>query len=108
MVNMRFDKPCVAIVMFGPATPTSGMRPAEYYQVTIDPAHCSPSGEYIRFGLYKGDEIHGWQRADAMTVVEVLGEGEATDDPSPGEQKEPILKTVKKHEGPLTMRAISG
>lgn len=64
----------VAIVKFGPAGfPSDGTRPAEYYQVTIDPACISPSGEFIRFGQTQGDEILGWQRAAAITIVEVLG-----------------------------------
>lgn len=67
-------KKCRAIVMFGPATPTSGMRAGTYYQVTLDPAMVSPGGEYIRFGANEGDEIQGWERIDAMTVCEVLGE----------------------------------
>lgn len=67
------------IVCYGPATPTTGMRAGDYYQVTIDPNVCSPSGQYIRFGLYKGDEIVGWQRVDCITVVESLG---LSDDPA--------------------------
>ena len=70
-------KKCTAIVKFGPAgLPTDGMRPAEYFQVTIDPNFISPSGEFIRFGNTPGDEIMGWQRAAALTVVEILGEWE--------------------------------
>lgn len=79
MTPIRFDKKIVAIVMFGPATEMSGMRPAEYYQVTIDPAFVSNSGEYIKFGVHPGDEIQGWQRIEALTVVEVL-EAEWQDD----------------------------
>jgi hypothetical protein len=64
----------VAIVKFGPAGyPTDGTRAGDYYQVTIDPANISPSGEFIRFGMNDGDEIVGWQRAEALTIVEVLG-----------------------------------
>jgi len=66
-----------AIVCFGRPTNTTGMRAADYYQVTIDPNTLSPSGEYIRFGLYQGDEITGWQRVEAMTVVEMLGPSDA-------------------------------
>ena len=62
-----------AIVCFGPATSTTGNAAGHYYQVTIDPNATSPSGEYIRFGMYQGDEIQGWQRAAAMTIVEHLG-----------------------------------
>ena len=38
---------CKAIVMFGPPTQASGTRAGTYYQVTLDPAMVSPSGEYI-------------------------------------------------------------
>lgn len=65
-----------AIVQFGPPTVTSGLRPAEYFQVTIDPNMKSPTGEFIRFGQYHGDEITGWQRISAMTVCEMLGKSE--------------------------------
>lgn len=79
-MNME-TKPIVskvrAIVQFGPATDMSGMRPAEYYQVTIDPNMVSPSGEFIRFGQFAGDELVGWQRVAAMTVSEVLCETNA-------------------------------
>lgn len=77
MGTFTFREKVRAIVCFGPATTTSGFRPGEYYQVTIDPNMCSPSGEYIRFGAYQGDEIQGWQRVAAMTVVEDLGESDA-------------------------------
>ena len=75
MPNMELKemKKCKAIVMFGPATEASGTRAGVYYQVTIDPALVSPSGDYIRFGMIEGDEIQGWQRIAAMTVCEVLG-----------------------------------
>lgn len=64
----------VAIVHFGPAGfQHDGMKPGEYYQVTIDPGHISPSGRFIRFGGTPGDEIIGWQRSEALTIVEVLG-----------------------------------
>lgn len=61
-----------AIVMFGPASPSSGMRAGEFYQVTIDPAKVSRSGKYIYFGLNEGDQITGWQRIQGLTVCEVL------------------------------------
>jgi len=76
-INMspkEFKCKTVAIVKFGPATVTSGFRPGEYFQVTVDPMKVSPSGEYIRFGMYPGDEIQGWQRVDALTILETLGE----------------------------------
>jgi len=95
MVEKEVNKKCLAIVMFGPATPVSGTRPAEYYQVTIDPALRSKSGEYIRFGLNKSDEIHGWQKVSSMTVCEVLKtfEGE-------------VPETLDKQEGSISMRFI--
>ena len=74
----------VAIVKFGPFTKADGMRPAEYYQVTIDPSKVSPSGKFIRFGTTQGDEIVGWQRTEAIAIVEVLGKW---DDETP-----PLLK----------------
>lgn len=75
MIYRDFDKKVVAIVKFGPAGfETDGIRPAEYFQVTIDPAYVSPSGDYIRFGQNQGDEIMGWQRIAALTVIEVLAE----------------------------------
>jgi hypothetical protein len=67
-------KKCVAIVRFGPLTANDGYRAGEYFQVTIDPDKVSPSGEFIRFGTTDGDEIVGWQRCAAMSVVEILGE----------------------------------
>lgn len=71
----EFSKKTVAIVRFGPGGfATDGFKPAEYYCVTIDPAMVSPSGQMIRFGQHKGDEIVGWQRCAAMHVVEILGE----------------------------------
>lgn len=62
----------VAIVRFGPPTETDGLKPGEFFQVTIDPFKFSPDQEYIRFGTYQGDEIMGWQRADAMYVLSEL------------------------------------
>lgn len=68
----QFDKRFVAVIQFGPPCATDGFKLATYYQVTIDPEKLSPSGEYIRFGEYPGDEIQGWQKCSALTVVEVL------------------------------------
>lgn len=62
--------------MFGPATPSAGMRAGTYYQVTLDPAMASPSGEFIYFDQSKpelANDIHGWQRIAALTVCEILG-----------------------------------
>lgn len=95
MTPINIAKPVVAIVMFGPATETSGMRTAEYYQVTLDPAYVSPNGEYIRFGLHPGDEIIGWQRIKALTICEILAA-------VPEDGKTEIPKT----EGPFTMMTI--
>jgi len=72
----------VAIVHAGPAGfPTDGFKLGEYYQVTIDPKCISPSGKYIRFGGNQGDEIVGWQRAEAITIIEILGVWEENDKP---------------------------
>lgn len=65
---------CTAIVMFGPPGDFDGFKSGTYYQVTIDSEKISPSGDYIRFGSVPGDEIMGWQRCEAITVVEILGE----------------------------------
>ncbi len=65
--------PTRAIVCFGPATPVSGLKAGEYYQVVIDPSRASPDGEYIRFDSRENEnEIHGWQRCAAITVCSVL------------------------------------
>lgn len=74
--DIVIDGPTRAIVCFGPATPVSGFKAGDYYQVVIDPAMASPDGDYIRFDQRDGNpnenEIHGWQRCDAMTVCSVL------------------------------------
>lgn len=68
-----FKAKTAVIIKFGPAGfQTDGFKPGEYYTVTIDPEKVC--GEYIRFGDHPGDEITGWQRIEAMTVVQVLGE----------------------------------
>lgn len=83
MTPREINKKCVAIVKFGPAGfETDGLRPAEYFQVTIDPRYVSKSGEYIRFGQTGGDEIMGWQRVEALTVIEILAEFDG-DEPPP-------------------------
>lgn len=43
-----------------------------HYQVTIDPDKISPSGQFMRFGTHKDDEISGWQPLAGMVLVEVL------------------------------------
>lgn len=83
MTPKEITKKSVAIVKFGPAGfPTDGIRPAEYFQVTIDPRYVSKSGEFIRFGLTQGDEIIGWQRVQALTVLEILVEFDEGQPPS--------------------------
>jgi hypothetical protein len=62
----------VAIVRFGPPTESDGLRPGEYFQVTIDPYKFSPDQTFIRFGTYPADEIVGWQQADCLYVVSEL------------------------------------
>lgn len=82
LVPKDIEKKAIAIVKFGPAGfPTDGIRPAEYFQVTIDPKWVSKSGDYIRFGQSPGDEIMGWQRVKALTVVEILVEYEGEEPP---------------------------
>lgn len=72
----------VAIIKFGPAGfETDGMRPGEYFQVTIDPKNISPTGEYIRFGGNAGDEVMGWQRTKALSIVEILGKWDNDETP---------------------------
>lgn len=45
------------------------------YMVTLDPANCSPSGQFIRFeGV--GNDIFGWKRVDEIEVHEILGKRE--------------------------------
>lgn len=77
LIPTEIKNKCVAIVKFGPAGfQTDGFAPGEYYQVTLDPTCVSKSGEYIRFGHNPGDEIHGWQRIMALSVVEILADWE--------------------------------
>lgn len=71
----------VAIVRFGPPTDSDGFRAGEYYQVTVDPEHFSADGLFVRFGEYDGDEIIGWQRADAIYVVSELGKWHTDEKP---------------------------
>lgn len=83
MVPTPITRKSVAIVKFGPAGfDTDGLRPAEYFQVTIDPRYVSKSGDFIRFGQTAGDEILGWQRVAALTVVEVLAEFDGDEPPA--------------------------
>ncbi len=94
------DKPVVALVMFGPPTNTSGFRAGEYCQCTIDPNMCSPSGEFIRLDqrFQAGSELHGWQRVEALTVCEVLGDAPPMEKAPAGYQ---MVEGAK-----VTMRAL--
>ncbi len=84
MVPTEITKKSVVIVRFGPGGfPTDGFKPAEYFQVTIDPSFVSKSGQFIRLGQNQGDEIVGWQRVEALTVVEVLAEYGGPDEEPP-------------------------
>lgn len=101
MVAKEFTKPTRAIVKFGPAEDAMGTRPATFYQVVIDPDMVSPAGDYIRFGAYPLDEITGWQKVDAMTVCEVLGEAD------PAERRD--KPAVDREAGAkVSMRVVNG
>lgn len=67
------EQKSVCIVRYGPPSPADGLRPGEYYQVTIDPDRFSPSKDFIRCGTSPGDELVGWQKAQALVIVDVLG-----------------------------------
>lgn len=77
METIEITKPVRAIIQFGPATPMSGFRCGEYLQCTIDPNMVSPGGDFIRFDAsFQGGELHGWQRIEALTVAEILGDAD--------------------------------
>lgn len=96
MEPVKIDRRVRAIVMFGPAHSMAGTRPAEYFQCVVDPDMVSPGGDYIRFGQYQGDELVGWQRVDAMTVCEILGEHKAGPNSAEGyEQKDGSTVTLR-------------
>jgi hypothetical protein len=46
------------------------------YQVRIDPANLSPSGDYIRFNHQTNgetvSEVHGWKAVEDIEIMEVL------------------------------------
>lgn len=88
--HVEITKKQRAIVQFGPPTAHSGMRPAEYYQVTIDPNMVSPGGRFIRFdqNIQQG-EMHGWQRVDCITICEILGNAPEYDGKVPGYEAKP-------------------
>ena len=73
---VQIDKKCVAIICFGPLTPTTGTRAGSFYQAVIDPSKVSPCGQYIRFDADDICEVHGWQRIDSLTICSVLAEEE--------------------------------
>lgn len=54
-----------------------------HYQVTIDPSKKSPSGQFIRFGTHKDDELQGWMPMAGLVLVEVLST-EWVDEPTKG------------------------
>lgn len=49
-------------------------NPAIFLQVTLDASKISRSGNFIRLGETKGDEINGWTNLDWLEVSEILGE----------------------------------
>ena len=99
--DLTITKRVRAIVSFGMPTPQSGFRAGEFYQVTIDPNMKSPGGDFIRFDMtYQGGEVHGWQRVQAMTVWEVLGEAE--------DYKETPAGYVVEEGASVVLRAVSG
>lgn len=49
-------------------------NPACLLQVSLISSKVSPSGNLIRLGETRGDEIMGWTRIAALEVVEILGE----------------------------------
>ena len=72
----EIEAPCIVICHFKneEAVETAGGRLIRY-QVTIDPTRdqqLSPSGEFIRFGDAKGDEITGWQPCMNIVIDETL------------------------------------
>lgn len=77
MQDIVIDRKTRAIICFGPATPITGCRAGDYFQVLIDPEMQSPGGDYIRFNASDECEVTGWQRISALTVCEILhGSGE--------------------------------
>lgn len=95
----EISKKCVAIVKFGPVTECDGFRPAEYYQVTIDPDKVSKSGDFIRMGTFGGDEIVGWQRCKALSIVEILGEYDGDSSPVMSYGKGLTMMVLEREDG---------
>ena len=79
---MNIDKKTVCIVALGSRMGDVWVQESPIlYQVTIDPAFVSPSGEYIRMGMNPGDEITGWQLVERLILIEVLAEWEGDQPP---------------------------
>ncbi len=96
--QIEITRPVSAIVMFGPPSQTDGFRIGTYHQCVIDPNMVSPGGGYIRFeSTTQNGELHGWQRIEAITVCEILGDAP--------EQKYPEGVTVS-DDAKVTVRAI--
>ena len=72
----EIQAPCIAIVHFKNEEQVEQMGGRLIrYQVTIDPTNdqqLSPSGDFIRFGDVKGDEITGWQPCMNIVIDETL------------------------------------
>lgn len=83
---IEITKPVRAIILFGPYTPMSGIRPGEFFQAVIDPNMVSPDGRFIRFDqrFQKNSEIHGWQSLEHITICEILGEEPPYESPPEG------------------------
>lgn len=71
--ELTVERKTVCIVVFR-SLRDAGRVPEVHYQATIDPELVSPSGQYIRMGTHKGDEIIGWQPIREIVVVEKLAE----------------------------------
>lgn len=67
--------PTDAIIRFAPEA-ARPMCHQVLYQVRIDPAKLSPSGDYIRFDHQVGaetvSEVHGWKAVDDIEIMEIL------------------------------------
>ncbi len=83
IVHFRSASAIMADVYRGCPPP---QNPACNLQVALLESKISPSGNLIRLGDTRGDEIVGWMRIDALEVVEVLGALEAD-----GETVTPVI-----------------
>lgn len=64
------------------------------YSVTIDPERLSPSGEFIRFGVWgdgkgQADEITGWILLEDLSIDEILAQHD-------GEQFRPAVQRAER------------